>query len=125
MSVCFVCINIYVCLCSCNMILSFIVPFWGFLGGSVIKNLLADSRVASLIPGSEQSPEIGNGIPLQYSCLVNPLDRGALQATVHGIARSQIQLRDDAHDTFLVLKKKKKKMSLHLTQQSCIFYKRP
>ena len=75
----------------------------------MIKNLLADSRVASLIPGSEQSPEIGNGNPLQYSCLVNPLDRGALQATVHGIARSQIQLRDDAHVTFLVLKKKKKK----------------
>ena len=112
MSVCFVCINIYVCLCSCNLILSFIVPFWGFLGGSVIKDPLADSRVTSLIPGSEQSPEIGNGNPLQYSCLVNPLDRGALRATVHGIARSRIQLRDDAHITFLELKKKKNVIAL-------------
>ena len=37
-----------------------------------------------LIPGSERSPGDGNGNPLQYSCLKNPMDKGAWQATVHG-----------------------------------------
>ena len=41
----------------------------------------------SLIPGSRRSPGEGNGNPLQYSCLENPMDRGAWRATVHGIAR--------------------------------------
>ena len=39
------------------------------------------------IPGSGRSPGEGNGNPLQYSCLENPIDRGAWRATVHGIAR--------------------------------------
>ena len=45
-----------------------------------------------LIPGSRRSPGGGNENPLQYSCLGNPLDRGAWQATDHGIAKSQTQL---------------------------------
>ena len=64
-----------------------------FLGGSVIKNLPAnagDIRDASLIPGSGISLGEGNGNPLQYSCLGNPMDRGAWQAIVHGVAKSQI-----------------------------------
>ena len=40
-----------------------------------------------LIPGSGRSSGEGNGNPLQYSCLENPMDRGAWQATVHGVAR--------------------------------------
>ena len=43
---------------------------------------------------SEDLPGEGNGNPLQYSCLENPMDRGAWQATVHGVAKSQIQLSD-------------------------------
>ena len=43
-----------------------------------------------LIPGLGRSPGEGNGSPLQYSCLENPMDRGAWQATVHGVAKSQI-----------------------------------
>ena len=39
----------------------------------------------SLIPGSGSSPGEGNGNPCQYSCLENPMDRGAWQATVHGV----------------------------------------
>ena len=39
-----------------------------------------------LVPGSVRSPGEGNGNPLQYSCLGNPMDRGAWQATVHGVA---------------------------------------
>ena len=45
------------------------------------------------IPGSGRSPGGGHGNPLQYSCLENPLDRGAWQATVHRIAKSWIQLK--------------------------------
>ena len=46
------------------------------------------------IPGSGRSPGEGNGSSLQYSSLENPMDRGALQVTVHGVARSQTQLSD-------------------------------
>ena len=42
-----------------------------------------------LIPGSGRSPGEENGNPLQYSCLENPMDRGAWQATVHGVAKSR------------------------------------
>ena len=57
-----------------------------FSGGAVVKNLPAhagDLRDAGLIPGSGRSPGEGNGNPLQYSCLENPMDRGAWRATVH------------------------------------------
>ena len=46
------------------------------------------------IPGSGRSPGEGNGNPLQYSCLENPMDGGVWQATVHGVAESQTQLSD-------------------------------
>jgi len=54
----------------------------------VINNLPAntgDIRDASSIPGSGRYPGEGNGNPLQYSCLENPMDRGAWWATVHGV----------------------------------------
>ena len=52
----------------------------GFPGGSVVKNLPAtagDAEELGSIPGSGRSSEGGNGNPLQYSCLANPMDRGA------------------------------------------------
>ena len=49
----------------------------GFPGGSVVKNLPADSGDPGLIPGLGRSLEEGNGNPLQYSCLENSMDRGA------------------------------------------------
>ena len=58
----------------------------------VVKNLPAKSgniRDVGSIPGSERGPGGGRGTPLQHSCLENPMDRGAWQATVHGIAKSQ------------------------------------
>ena len=58
----------------------------GFPGGSVVENLLANAGDAGLNPWW-RSPEIGNGNPLQCSCLGNSMDRGAWQATVHGVAR--------------------------------------
>ena len=57
----------------------------------VIKNPPAnagDVRYTGSIPGSERSPGEGNGNPLQYSCLENPMDRGAWQAMVHGVTKS-------------------------------------
>ena len=53
-----------------------------------------DIRDAGLIPGLGRSPGEGNGNPLQYSCLENPMDRGPWRATVHWIAKSQIRLSD-------------------------------
>ena len=47
---------------------------------------------ASLIPGWGRSPRGGNGNPLQYSCLEKPMDRGAWQAAIHGVTKSQTQL---------------------------------
>ena len=58
------------------------------------KNLPAnagDIRGMDLIPGSGRSPGIGHGNPLQYSCLENPMDRGAWWVTVHGVAKSLTQ----------------------------------
>ena len=58
----------------------------------VVKNLLAnagDIRDSVLIPGSGKSPGEVNGNPLHYSCLENPMDRGAWWATVHGVVKSQ------------------------------------
>ena len=49
----------------------------GFLGGSVVQNLPANAGDVGSIPGWGRSPGEGNGNPLQYSCLENPMDRGA------------------------------------------------
>ena len=60
----------------------------GFPGGSEVKNLPANARDVGSIPGSGRSPREGNGNPLHYSCLENPMDKGAWQAPVHGVAES-------------------------------------
>ena len=52
-----------------------------------------DMRDAGSIPGSGRSPGVGNGNPLQYSCLEKPTDRGAWLATGHSVAKSQTQLK--------------------------------
>ena len=59
----------------------------GFPGGSWVKNPLANAEDAGLIPRLGRSPGEGNGNLLQYSCLGNPMDRGAWQATAHGVAK--------------------------------------
>ena len=60
----------------------------GFPGGSVVKNLPANAGDVGSIPGLGRSPGEGNGNPLQFSCLENPMDGGIWQAIVHGIAES-------------------------------------
>ena len=59
----------------------------GFPGGSMVKNPPANAEDATLIPGSGRFPGGGNGNPLQYFCLENPMDREAWQATVYGVAK--------------------------------------
>ena len=59
----------------------------GFPGGSVVKEFVCSAGDTGSIPGSGRSPGEGNGNPLQYSCLGNFMDRGALWATAHGVAR--------------------------------------
>ena len=66
----------------------------GFPGGSDIKESAYDAGYLSLIPGLGRSSGEGNSYPFQYSCLENPMDRGAWQATVHGVAKSWTQLSD-------------------------------
>ena len=68
----------------------------GFQGGAGGKERVCyyrRYRDVGSIPGSGRSPEEGHGNPLQYSCLENPMDRGAWWATVHSVTKSQTQLK--------------------------------
>ena len=65
---------------------------WASQVALVVKNPPAnagDVRDGSVVPGSGRSPGVGHGNPLQYPCLENPKDRGACQATVHGVSKTQ------------------------------------
>ena len=64
----------------------------GFPGDLVVKNLPANAGDTDSIPGSGRCPGGGNGNLLRYSCLGNAMERGAWQATVHGVTKSQIRL---------------------------------
>ena len=66
----------------------------GFPGGSEGKESTCNAGDLGAILGVGRSPGRGNGNPVQYSCLENPMDRGAWQATVPGVAKSQTRLSD-------------------------------
>ena len=66
----------------------------GFPGGSDGKASACNAWDPGSIPGSGRPPGEGNGNPLQHSCLENPMDRGAWQATVHGVTKSRTRLND-------------------------------
>ena len=71
----------------------------GFPDGSEVKASASNAGDLGSIPGSGRSPGEGNGNPLQYSCLENPMDGGAWQATVHEVAKSRTRLSDfTSHD---------------------------
>ena len=70
------------------------------LAAQLVKNLPANVRDMGLIPESERSPGEGNGNPLQYSCLENPVDRVAWHAADPGVSKSQIQ--QSAHTCNLI-----------------------
>jgi len=68
----------------------------------VVKNPPAnagDVRNVGSIPGLEKFPGGGHGNPLQYSCLENPVDRGAWPGVVHGVTKSRIRLSDGTTTT--------------------------
>ena len=67
---------------------------WGFPCSSGGKVSACNAGDLGLIPESGRSPGEGNGNPLQYSCLENPMDQGTWWATVHGVTKSQTQLSD-------------------------------
>ena len=65
----------------------------GLPGGSEGRGSACNVGDPGLIPGSGRSPGEGNGNPLQYPCLGNPMNRGAWQATVHRVAKSDMTER--------------------------------
>ena len=69
-------------------------PSWGF-PSKVVKNPPAKAGDAGLMPGSRRSHREGNGNPLPYSCLGNPIDREAWRAMVHRVTKSQIRLSNE------------------------------
>ena len=73
----------------------------GFPGGSAGKESPYNAGDPGLIPWSGTLPREGNGNPLQYSCLENPMDRGAWQATDHGVPRNRTPLHTNTF-TFLL-----------------------
>ena len=82
------------------MLSDHIKKYYSFPGGSVGKESACNAGDLGSIPGSGRSPGEGNANPLQYSCLGNPMDRGAWRATVCGFTKSQTRLSDRAHTTF-------------------------
>ena len=74
---------------SLHHLLTSLVP-----GGSEVKGSASNAGDPGSIPGSGRSPGEGNGNPLWYSCLENPMDGGTWYATVNGVAKSQTQLSD-------------------------------
>ena len=72
----------------------------GFPRGSDGKESARNVEDPGLMPGSGRFLGEGNGNPLQYPCLENPMDRGAWWTTVHGVAKSQTQL-NTAHTSFI------------------------
>ena len=85
-----ICLFIYIHVCVCT----------GFSGGLDGKEPACNAGDLGSIPGLGRSPGEGNGYPLQYSCLENPMDRGAWQATVHGVAKSRTR-QSNFHFCFL------------------------
>ena len=67
--------------------------FFGYAGGSVVKNLPASAGDTGFIPGLRRSSGRGNGNPLQYSYLENPMDGGAWKAAVYRVAQSRTRLK--------------------------------
>ena len=74
----------------------------GFPGGSDGKESACSTGDPGSIPGSGRSPGEGNGNPLQHTCLENPMNRGAWQATVHGVTRVGHNLATKPHLTTYV-----------------------
>ena len=84
----------------------------------MVKNLPANTGDMGLIPGSGRFPGEGNGIPLQYSCLENPMDRRACRARVQGVVKSQTRQRPSMQ--FAVLSVERPQKNRKGKPNSCI-----
>ena len=81
----------------------YIDTYMGFTGGSVGKESACSRGDLGMIPGLGRSSGRGNDNPLQCSCLENPMDRGAWQATVHGVAKNQTRLSTAQHIIYIYI----------------------
>ena len=86
--------TIYFCIVPGTLWVLLISSGWGFSGVSEVKAPACSAGDLSLILGLGRSPGKGNGNPLQYSCLENPMDRGAWWAILHKVAKSWTRLSD-------------------------------
>ena len=89
-------------LCNCHFI-TIILLYQASPVAQLVKNLPANAGDAGSIPGSGRSPGEGNGTPLQYSCLGNPMDRGAWRAIVYGVKKSWTRLSVHAYIHMFIL----------------------
>ena len=89
----------------------------GFPRGSVVKNLPANAGDTGLTPGSGRSPGEGNGNPLQYSCLENPMDKGAWKGTVHGVTKSWTRLGNFTFFHYTIMHLPQQYMSFQVAQR--------
>ena len=81
--------NICVYVHTYTLMYIYVYIYMSFNDGSGSKESACNAGGTALIPGLERSPEGGHGNPLQYSCLEDPMDRGAWRATVHRVTKSQ------------------------------------
>ena len=104
-----VCVCVYTYILLSNYQVSYIhihTYIWVSQVAIVVKNPPAkagDTRDPSTIPWSGRSPGGGHGYPLQYSCLENPIDRGAWQATVNGVTQSRTQLKTRSTQAYVCM----------------------
>ena len=70
----------------------------------MVRNLPDNAGDSGLVPGLGRYPREGNDNPLQYSCQINPMDRGAWRATVHVVAKSWTRLNTHTHTNFKALR---------------------
>ena len=88
---------------NCYKLLLFLIIIpQGFPGGSEVKASAWNAGDLGSIPGLGRSPGEGNGNPLQYSCLENPMEGGAWQAIVHGVAKSRTRLSDFTYSLIII-----------------------
>ena len=78
-----------------KLVTNHILKLKGFLGGSVVKNSLANAGDTGLIPGWGRCPGGGNSNPLQYSCQENSMERVAWRVIVHEVTKSWTWLRKE------------------------------
>ena len=88
---------------SISAICNYVQWSWVFPGISMVKNLPANARDVDTVAGLGRSPGEGNGNPLQYSCLGNPMDRRGWWVIVHGVAKELVvtQWLNDNNDNVL------------------------